>query len=148
MYVGWLSDQGGETWGPGARWQMEWGVVPLPYDDQAATLGLVHAYAIATDSEQRDACWRWVTYLSEQIPPYTLPARRSIAESEAYEERVGAMRADAGLASIEGALIIGNSFGELEVEMERFMAALESALNGDVLAREAMAALQIERDAP
>ncbi len=147
MYMGWLTDQGGEAWGPGARWEMEWGMAPLPYDEQAATLGLVYAYAIAADTEQPDACWAWMTYLSEQSPPYTLPARRSVAESEAYEERVGLVRADVALASVEGALIVGNSFGEVEAEIERFMAALEGILNGDVLAREAMADLQIQAKA-
>jgi hypothetical protein len=85
-----------------------------------------------------------VTYLSEQIPPYTMPERRSIAESEAYVARVGKMRADVALASIDGALIIGNSFGELQTELEQFMIALVGVLNGDARAGEALSDLQIQ----
>ncbi|MBN1640909.1 MAG: extracellular solute-binding protein [Anaerolineae bacterium] len=147
MYAGWLSDQGGEAWGPGARWEMEWGMVPLPYEERTATLGLVYAYAIAAGTDQPEACWTWVTYLSEQIPPYTLPARRSIAESEAYREQVGPMRADVALASIDGALILGNSFTEIGTELEQFMPALVGVLNGNLLAREAMSDLQIQANA-
>jgi ABC-type glycerol-3-phosphate transport system substrate-binding protein len=52
-------------------------------------------------AQSREACWQWITFLNNQ--PGTvlgLPARRSLAESDAFRAQVGADRADAYLAAI------------------------------------------------
>lgn len=97
MYMGWLSDGGGETWGPQAKWRTQWGMLPLPRDERPATLGMAYAHAISSDTEYPDACWEWLMFLNDQIPPCTMPACRSLAESDAYRERAGAGMIGAGI---------------------------------------------------
>jgi len=142
MYMGFLSDRGGETWGPGARWPMAWGMAPLPHDETSATIGLVHAHGITWDTEHPDACWEWITFLDQQMPPFTIPARRSLAESDAYRERVGPETADVALASIEYAMVIDGSQEGVSFDIESYMEAINNMLNGDVLVTEALSELQ------
>lgn len=143
MYLGFYSDRGGEAWGPQAKWQMNWGMVPLPRDEHASTLGLMMAYAASANTRHPEACWEWMTFLSEQIPPFVLPARRSLAESTEYTDRVGAEIAAVARASIEDALILSNvQVTDLGQQTERFGEALVEIMNGNVTALEALTALQ------
>lgn len=147
MYTGFLSERGGETWGPGARWQMAWGMAPLPHDETSATIGLVHAHGIAWDTDYPDACWEWLTFLDEQMPPFTIPARRSMAESEAYRERVGPETANVALASIEHAMVIDGSQEGVSFDIGSYVEAVTDMLNGDVPVTEALAELQMASEA-
>jgi len=144
MYMGWFGDRGGESWGSGADWQMEWGMVPLPRDAQAATLGLVSAHAITAQTEHPDACWEWVAYLTGEMPPYGMPAFRSLAESDAYQKRVGDLAYEVALESIDAALIIAQTDPEIQFDMEAYMAALVEVLDGDLGAAEAMSRVASE----
>jgi ABC-type glycerol-3-phosphate transport system substrate-binding protein len=80
------------------------GAVPLPAraDGEGAGSYLgASGYFISADTQSREACWQWITFLNNQ--PGTvlgLPARRSLAESDAFRAQVGADRADAYLAAI------------------------------------------------
>jgi multiple sugar transport system substrate-binding protein len=88
----------------GERSGMNLGMVALPVraeGDSAAGFLTVSGYFISAQTEQRQACWQWITYLSDHPAAIQgLPARRSVAESDAYREQVGAERADAYLASV------------------------------------------------
>ena len=109
----WMASGGGFMGGPGGRGFMAGqgatsdlniGVVPLPAGpDSAGGSGFqsVDGYFISAQSDARQACWTWITFLSEQ-PAATLglPARRAVAESAAYRQQVGAEQADAYLASV------------------------------------------------
>jgi len=147
LYLGFLSDRGGESWGD-QDWQMEWGAVPLPVDQQAATIGYGHAYAVLSDAQEPDACWEWLTYLSEQMPAYAMPARRSLAESEAFERRVGYEIASAALDSVEHALLYTDAQAALGRELERYTQAVVAITNGDLPAKEALSQLQMESAPP
>jgi multiple sugar transport system substrate-binding protein len=143
LYLGFFTDRGGETWGPQAKWQMRWGMVPLPRDEQASTLGLVLAYAISSDTRHPEACWEWLTYLSEQTPPYVMPARRSLAESDDYTQQVGKEAATVARAAIQDALIVSNvKIAELGQGAEDFGEVLTEIMNGNVTALEALTELQ------
>jgi multiple sugar transport system substrate-binding protein len=90
--------RGGETTGRNI------GVVPLPAGPNSAEgsgFQSVDGYFISAQSDARQACWSWITFLTEQ-PNATsgLPARRSVAESAAYRQQVGAEQADAYLTSV------------------------------------------------
>jgi multiple sugar transport system substrate-binding protein len=146
MYMGFFSDRGGESWGPGARWPMRWGMVPLPTDAQAATLGFVLGYAISADTEYPEACWEWLMFLNEQMPPYMMPARRSLAESEIYEARVGPEVAAVARSSIENALIASELPSMLEQDLAGYMEAVEGIMNGDVTAVQALTELQLRAE--
>lgn len=62
---------------------------------------------------QRQACWEWIKFLSEQ--PLTggfgnsVPARRSVAQSAAYAQAVGEEQAAVNLSSVEN--VTGPSIG-------------------------------------
>lgn len=142
MYMGWLTDRGGETWGPQGEWKMRWGVVPLPRNERAATLGIEYAYAISAHTRYSGACWEWLTFLGEQLPPYTMPVRKSLAQSDAYREQVGDEEADVALASIEHMLLVYDLPGDVEFDIEGFMNTVIEILNGNVTALEGLTALQ------
>ncbi len=92
--------------GPGATGDLNVGVVPLPAGPNSAKgsgYQSVDGYFISAQSDARQACWSWITFLTEQPNAATgLPARQSVAESAAYRQLVGAEQADAYLASVSG----------------------------------------------
>jgi ABC-type glycerol-3-phosphate transport system substrate-binding protein len=90
--------------GPGEAANLNVGVVPLPAGPNSAEgsgFQSVDGYFISAQSDARQACWTWITYLTEQPTAASgLPARQSVAESAAYRQQVGAEQADAYLASV------------------------------------------------
>ncbi len=65
-------------------------IAPLPRDQIEASLPFVNGYFVSAIAADPQACWRWINYLTHQLPErQVLPVRRSLAESEAYEEMVG-----------------------------------------------------------
>jgi ABC-type glycerol-3-phosphate transport system substrate-binding protein len=83
---------------------MNIGVAPLPIGaagSQGGNYIASNGYYISADTQARQACWRWITYLAEQVDvKQGLPARKSVAMSEAYQQKVGAERAAAYQASL------------------------------------------------
>ncbi len=90
--------------GPGGTGSLNVGVVPLPAGPNSAEgsgFQSVDGYFISAQSDARQACWTWITFLTEQPNVMMgLPARRSVAESAAYRQQAGAEQADAYLASV------------------------------------------------
>lgn len=90
--------------GLGDRSQLNIGVAPLPRGSGGAAGGSFltsSGYFISADAEARQACWQWITFLTGQPEATTaLPARRSVAESDAYRQRVGEDLAAAYRASL------------------------------------------------
>ena len=87
----------------GEREEMNLGAAPLPAEPGVAGGGYSQAsgYFISANTESRQACWQWITYLTGQPAAVQgLPARLSVAESDEYREQVGASRADAYVASL------------------------------------------------
>jgi ABC-type glycerol-3-phosphate transport system substrate-binding protein len=87
----------------GDRSDLNLGAAPLPAE--AGTPGGSYSgasgYFISAETENPQACWQWITYLSGQPGAVQgLPGRISVAESNAYRQQVGAERADVYLASI------------------------------------------------
>ena len=69
---------------------------------RASTEFAPRAYYISAQSRAPEACWQWLVYLSGR--PETvdlLPARRSVAESAAWQEQVEPMDLPAYLATLE-----------------------------------------------
>jgi ABC-type glycerol-3-phosphate transport system substrate-binding protein len=98
---------GGMGQGPGGfgqQTQLNSGVVPLPAganSDQGSGFQSVDGYFISSQTQARQACWEWITFLTEQPSAATgLPARQATAESDEYRQQVGDERAEAYLASI------------------------------------------------
>ncbi len=80
------------------------GVLPFPAGSDAAPAPILNTngFFISAKATAPQACWEWIKFLTTQTSIVQgLPARRSIATSEAYRQRVGAERADVYIASIE-----------------------------------------------
>lgn len=79
------------------------GVLPFPQGTASTPAALLHTtgYFISAQTAAPQACWVWIRFLTYQ-PAVTagLPARRSVATSDAYRQRVGTVRADAYLAAV------------------------------------------------
>ncbi len=136
MWVGMFSDRGGLTWP--VEWYMNWGIAPLPRDAQSITGGMVEGYVISSQTEHPDACWLWVDFLSGQSPYRLAPARRSLAESEAYELQIGEDVVAAVRASLESAVLVPSDMSDFNAAMEAFFAAVDEAVAGNLTPEEAM----------
>jgi multiple sugar transport system substrate-binding protein len=121
--------------GWGGEWPAQWGMVPLPGDARSATMALVEGYAISAQAAHPQACWRWIAFLSERTDPASVPARRSVVESDAYRERVGAQTADIVQAIMEDAQLVYLRDREL---LQVFVGAVAQVLEGEAIAAEAM----------
>lgn len=95
---------GGGPGRPGGPSALNTGVAPLPSGPNSAKgsgFQSVDGYFISAQSDARQACWAWITFLTEQPALASgLPARTSVAECGEYRQRVGEERADAYLASL------------------------------------------------
>jgi ABC-type glycerol-3-phosphate transport system substrate-binding protein len=82
MWVGPLSAQGGKSY---VEWGFQWGMAPLPRGARSATLGASsNYYALSSDASSPEACWRWIDFLSRQMPIHLMPARKSLVASDEY----------------------------------------------------------------
>lgn len=79
------------------------GVLPFPQGAARTPAALLHTtgYFISAQTAAPQACWAWIRFLADQ-PGVTagLPARRTVATSDAFRQRVGAAQADAYLAAV------------------------------------------------
>jgi multiple sugar transport system substrate-binding protein len=120
-------------------WPPAWAMAPLPRDAQVATQGVVAGYAIAAGAPAPEAAWRWITFLSAQTPPGMAPARRSIATSAAYAERVGDDVAAVAQAALEGQVLVYALDPAWQAVMRPFWDAAAAVVVG---AQDAPAALE------
>ena len=96
----WLERPGEAHWGLG-----EYGYpASLPLGSWEDTISVPWAYYIAADTPHVEACWQWLRFLSEQIPPDgNLPPRYSLLTSDAYRQRVGESFYSVYLETLESA---------------------------------------------
>jgi ABC-type glycerol-3-phosphate transport system substrate-binding protein len=142
VWSGMLSDRGGRSWP--TEWSMRWGVVQLPRDVDAATLTLVEGYYVSSTAEFPEACWTWISFVSQHIPSRQTPVRRSLAESPDYERQVGSEVAEVVRASMEGALLLSPDLAEFEEALGTFGQAFESIVAQRSTPEEAMTWAQRE----
>jgi multiple sugar transport system substrate-binding protein len=84
-----------------------WGMAPLPSDAQAATPSTGDFLYIFEDAQNPEACWEWLSFVSEQMPPeWLVPMRKSQVESDAFTQLVGSEAAAVVRASTNDLLII------------------------------------------
>lgn len=133
------------------------GVVPLPTGPNSAKgsgFQSVDGYFVSAQTEARQACWSWITFLTEQPNAGTgLPARQSVAESAAYRQLVGDEQADATLASVSSGSRAsffqrvsdeGNWLGFASFWLSD---AYNRVVNGEMTVEESLAAAQESVDA-
>jgi len=96
-----------EGYGMGVPWlsdfaELEIGMVPMPKGPGRVGNFRLDVHFISAQTEHPQACWEWLKFLSEQVAIVQgVPARRSLAESEAYRWQVGEELAAVYLASLE-----------------------------------------------
>ncbi|MCC7355684.1 MAG: extracellular solute-binding protein [Anaerolineae bacterium] len=91
----------------------EVGVAPLPAGARALSQIVPWALFISAQTEHRDACWAWLSFVSGEPEAVSLlPVRRDVAASEAWRKEVGAATAAAWHAILErGEVSSGLSLG-------------------------------------
>ena len=135
-WIGFFSERGGRTWP--TPWVIAWGMVPLPRDALAFTGGMIQGYSISAKSQHPEACWQWISYLSRQASPGLVPARKSVAESAAFEGQVGKDAAVVARAAMENAVLISPDVAQYEQALTIFYQALQDVIEGRATAEEAM----------
>jgi multiple sugar transport system substrate-binding protein len=136
LWSGMLSERGGRFWP--SEWSMRWGVVQLPQDAHAATLTLVEGYYISSQAEHPEACWHWLSFVSQHIPVRQTPVRRSLVESPDYERQVGSEVVAVVRASMEDALLLSPDLVGFEEALDTFGQALEAIVMQRSTPEEAM----------
>jgi multiple sugar transport system substrate-binding protein len=137
MWSGYYSERGGVTWP--AEWDdLSWGMVPLPMDLHAVTSGVGTGYAITAGSQHPEAAWVWLLYLSEQVPRFSIPARRSVAGSKAFETSVGQDVAVAARQMGENVTLITPDLLQFGDDLQYLHQVVLDTVNGDATAAEAL----------
>ena len=114
-----------------------------PRGQHSATICISSVHAISARTEHLQASWRWIVFLSRQMPPDWMPARRSLAESDVYESVVGEETAAAARAAIESTVVLPfYAHRERLKEVERFYAAVLDAAEGQVAPQQALSEAQ------
>ncbi|MHB0875384.1 MAG: extracellular solute-binding protein [Anaerolineae bacterium] len=139
----------------GPRSGINTGAVSLPSradGTSAGSLLTTSGYFISANTANREACWKWISFLSGQSEvAQGLPARQSVTESDAYRSLVGDERADAYVATVADAAE-ASSFQVFEQEIWLGNATLwltqgyGQVLSGDATAAEAMESAQVMAD--
>jgi multiple sugar transport system substrate-binding protein len=126
VWSGMISERGGRSWP--TEWPMRWSVATLPQGAQAATLTLVEGMYISSQTAHADAAWKWLSFVSKQLPNRQTPVRRSLAESFEYEEQVGREVAEVARRSLENALLLSPDLAEFEEALGLFEQAFRSVM--------------------
>jgi len=140
MWMGSLSEGGGASWL--GESDLRWGMVPLPRDASSATWAIVEGYSISAQTQHPDTCWQWLAFLSQQMPPGLMPARKSLAESAAYQQLVGSDVVATARASMESAMLVTPELEGFMEAMQVFFGAVEEVIEGRSSPGEAMNSAQ------
>jgi ABC-type glycerol-3-phosphate transport system substrate-binding protein len=137
MWPGNFSERGGITWT--ADWQnLDWGMVALPGDVNAATSGFGTGFAISAQAAKPEAAWKWVVFLSEQIPQFLIPARQSVANTREFRDYFGEETASVALYSMQHVALISPELMQFEDALIHYSQAIQTIHNGDATAQEAL----------
>jgi ABC-type glycerol-3-phosphate transport system substrate-binding protein len=136
MWPAGISDRGGRL--DDEQWAFEWGIVPLPRGKEPAAFAFTSGLAVSSETENPDACWKWIDFVTRQVPLYGMPVRKSLAESKTFEDEVGKDVAAVARASVEYALLFSPAGWDLYGTFQIFDEAVEKINGGWLSAQEAM----------
>jgi multiple sugar transport system substrate-binding protein len=137
MWPGNFSERGGATW-PVEWTNLDWGMVALPGDVNAATSGFGTGFAISAQAEKPEAAWKWVVYLSEQIPQALIPARQSLTDSKAFQDHFGEEAASVALYSLQNVALISPDLLQFQDALGNYSQAIQEIHNGSATAQAAL----------
>jgi len=90
-FLGNLGRRENPLYGPARSGSWDLGFAPMPQGEHSVAAMQYSIAYISADARDREACWKWIRFLSEHLPPGSkAPARWSLLESEAFSDRVGA----------------------------------------------------------
>jgi len=147
MWPGYFSERNGITW-PTDWENLSWGMVMLPRDINSVTSGFGNGYAISATSQNPETAWKWLAFLSEQVPQFAMPARRSLAESKDFEDRFGQEVAAAARTSAETIVLVNPNLMQFESDLQYFHQAVLDIMNGKATAQEALDWAQEQIESP
>jgi ABC-type glycerol-3-phosphate transport system substrate-binding protein len=136
-----LSDRGGFS--SQRQWDMNWGLISLPQDAQMATMASAEGLFISSTTDNPDDCWLWVSFLSHKMAPNQMPARRSLAESAAWEQAVGYDVAVAARTSLDGSMLVNPDLTGFETALTAMMNAFNRIRSGEATPETALYEAQI-----
>ena len=137
VWLGWYSMRGG--FDERMEWHMKWKMLPLPKDRTGIGLGDVEAYYLMKDCEHPKEALKLLRFLADrwEASDKMLPPRRSLADSEAYQEAVGEELATvASMASAKLMMLPSESSAALDKVSEEFTAAVVQIVEEDYLAEQ------------
>jgi ABC-type glycerol-3-phosphate transport system substrate-binding protein len=118
---------------------MEWGRVSLPQGEQPFSFASYNLLTISSQSENPDAAWKWIAFLTEQLPLPLMPARMSVAESDVFNNHIGDEITTVALESIDGANFLSASMNEEILDGWRtFFDAVGRIVNDNLTPSEAL----------
>jgi len=121
---------------------MNWGIVPMPKDAAAGTLALADGLFVSAGTDYPAEAWLWIEFLSEQTPPFAIPARTSLASSAEFERRVGAEVAEVARAAIADAILVNPQLLQFEAELGALAQAFAQIRSGETPPDMALGAAQ------
>jgi multiple sugar transport system substrate-binding protein len=138
IWSGLLSESRGQSYLI-APWDFAVGVLPPPGDQQPFSLVFSSAYVMAAETEHPEEAWQWIEFLSGQVGYGAFPVRRSVIESKAFEDQVGAEIADVLKLVLEDARYFPTELGdEIGRDFGSFQRALDKMVNQGMAPEEAM----------
>lgn len=131
MWIGFMADRDGLGFHHlAAPWPFPWGVVSLPKGPHGeGTLYRGQGYYISANSENADAAWTWIQFLSSHPLGKALPARIEIAESDDFQVQVGDTIASTALHSVDHLIPRINFQGYPPEMLEIYARTVESVVN-------------------
>jgi multiple sugar transport system substrate-binding protein len=138
MWTMTISQRGGYGWP--VEWFVNWSVAPLPRDaNQFAGFFVEEGYAISSGTNSPDECWQWINFITTQVHPRLVPTRRSLVESQAYEQIVGENVATVVRQSLEFAVPVSLwQWMSLGSAIDSFNDAVEDVVEGRYTPQEAL----------
>jgi ABC-type glycerol-3-phosphate transport system substrate-binding protein len=139
VWAGWLSGPGSApAAGLGAA-RAHWSVLPLPRTGHSNALVRAGGCFASAQTEHPDACWTWVSCLTEQLPPAGLfPSRRSVAQSPVFAAAAGDEFTEVGWASMDSPVLLTPGLQSIERVLWALRQAVERALGGTATPEEAL----------
>ena len=96
----------------------------------------------------KDVTWQWINFLSQQMPDRMIPARRSLVESSAYEQKIGREIADVIRVTLEDLVLPSPGvMSEFGGALEIFGRVVTRVVNGQAVPLETMTQTQKEAEA-
>jgi multiple sugar transport system substrate-binding protein len=135
----WMGSVSSLTSDLGGMLKFNVGIAPLPRGPQGFSLAQFEGLAISAGTANPQAAWRWVSFLASQPNAWVYPARKSVAESEAFTNTFGQDQAAGVRAAIENATTMsGMDFGRNREVLFNYFSTVRSVIDGGIPPAEAL----------